>query len=167
MVERDVSIYSLLGTLRGSGNLIVKLLALAFPVLLFIFKYILPSIAEAAFKNTKREKEQVKIELIHFPVDLLFVAISYTVPQLVEVITELLAIWELKDLDINLCKELISNFVRYFSLSIFVLLLIPFYVFGTKVAEKWYFSKNIKGMYGILIPSYILGLLLIWLSIFN
>lgn len=39
-------------------GLLIKVLALVFPIILFVFKYILPSIAEAAYKNTKREKNK-------------------------------------------------------------------------------------------------------------
>ena len=57
----------------------IKLLALACPVVLFVFKYLLPSFAEEAFSNKRRARGQAIIEFIHFPVDLLFVAISYTI----------------------------------------------------------------------------------------
>lgn len=147
-------------------GLLIKVLALVFPIILFVFKYILPSIAEAAYKNTKREKKQMKIELIHFPVDLLFVAISYTIPRIIEVSSELSLMGKENNIDLNYYQDCWMAFILYFSLSILLLLLVPFYVFGTKVAEKYYFSKNFRGMFWILIPSYVFVVFLIWLSIF-
>lgn len=150
----------------GEKDLLVKVLALVFPTVLFVFKYILPSIAEAAYKNTKREKKQMKIELIHFPVDLLFVAISYTIPQIIEVTSELSLMGKADNIDLNYYQDCWAAFILYFSLSILILLLVPFYVFGSKIAEKYYFSKNFRGMLFILIPSYAFVIFLIWLSIF-
>ena len=150
-----------------SNDLLVKILALAFPIVLFIFKYILPSIAEAAYKKTTREKEQVKIELIHFPVDLLFVAIGYTIPQIIDITSKMSSVVMEKSSDIATYQELLSSFVINFGLSIFILLLIPFYVFGTKLAEKYYFSKNLKLLFVILLPSYVISIFLIGFSIFN
>lgn len=148
----------------------IKILALVFPALLFIFKYILPSLAEAALTNTDFLKKQAKVELIHFPVDLLFVAISYTIPQIIEIRYRILAIEETKAIDTEqyliAYNQLSSSFNRYFILSIFILFLIPFYVFITKLTEKYYFGKKMEKMYLTIIPSYILVFFLIWLSLF-
>jgi len=146
--------------------LIVKILALIFPILLFLFKYILPSIAEAVYKNTTREKEQAKVELLHFPVDLLFVAISYTIPKIIEAVSGLSSFATVNEENIKAYQELISSIVMYCSTTVFLLLIIPFYVFGTKIAEKRYFSNKKKTMFYIEIPLYIGAMFLIWISLF-
>lgn len=143
----------------------MKVLALAFPILLFIFKYILPSIAEAVYKKTEREKEQVKIELIHFPVDLLFIAISYTIPKIIELTSRLSLLVKLQPMDIDTYKELLSKCFINFSLSMFILLLIPFCVFVTKLVEKYYYSESNK-WYKILFLVYFVAISLVCLSIF-
>lgn len=144
----------------------VKILALIFPILLFLFKYILPSIAESVYKNTTREKEQAKVELLHFSVDLLFVAISYTIPKIIEVVSNLSSFATINEDNIKAYQKLISSIVMYCSTTVFLLLIIPFYVFGTKIAEKRYFSNKKKTMFYIEIPLYIGAIFLIWVSLF-
>lgn len=146
--------------------MLAKKIALAFPFFLFIFKYILPSIAEAAYKKAKREKEQIKIELIHFPVDLLFVAIGYTIPQIIDISSKMSSIVMDKSSDIAMYQKLLSRLTFDFALSIITLLLIPFYVFAAKLAEKYYFSKDKKCVFGILLVTYGVSILLIGLSIY-
>lgn len=152
--------------MRVNIELIIKILALIFPILLFVFKSILPSIAEAVYKNKTRETEQAKIELLHFPVDLLFVAISYNIPKIIEVFTDLFYFSELNNDNIKKYQELILSNVLYSSTTFFLLLIIPFYVFGTRIAEKQYFSGKKKTVFCIEIPLYIGAIFLIWVSLF-
>lgn len=150
--------------------MIVKILALIFPALLFVFKYVLPSLAEAALTDKDFQKKKVKIELIHFPVDLLFVAISYTVPQIIEIKSKLAAIEETKNDNLEqyliIHSQLNANLNRNLILSFAMLLLVSFCVFVTKLAEKHYYAKNIKKMRAIVIPLYIIVFVLIWVSLF-
>lgn len=146
--------------------MIVKILALVFPILLFLFKYILPSLAETVYKNTKREKEQAKVELLHFPVDLLFVAISYTIPKIIENVSDLSEFSTINETNIGMYKEFIASIIIYCSSTVFLLLIIPFYVFLTKLAEKYYFCDNKKVTWIIEILLYIIAIFLIWISLF-
>lgn len=146
--------------------MLIKVLALVCPVVLFVFKYILPSFAEEAFTNKKRARGQAKIELIHFPVDLLFVAISYTIPKIIEVANQFS---EMDNQTGNLTaeyKEMINRIVIYSAESIFIIMLVPFFVFITKFAENNYFQK--KKLWVVqTVGCYLLAAWLIWLSIFR
>ena len=147
-------------------TLIIKILALIFPILLFVFKYILPSIAEAVYNNTIREKEQVKIELIHFPVDLLFVAISYTIPKIVEVTTELSLLDILDEKNIQVYQGLINDLAMYCAETVVALLVIPFAVFFTKIAENDYFKKRRRWILHVVL-WYFIAIVLIVVSLFG
>lgn len=141
------------------------LLPILFPIILFLFKYILPSICESIYKKTKREKKQIIIELIHFPVDLFFIAISYSIPKILEINTLISSLLTEKADNVNALIELTSRFNSNFALLLIMLIILPFCVFGTKRAEKNYFSKNQKGLFGILLPAYGFAIIFICLSI--
>ena len=146
--------------------MIIKVLALFFPVLLFVFKYILPSWAEGVYTNKKREKEQVKIEVLHFPVDLLFVAVGYTIPKIIEVTSQLATIDNLTQDLMDKYKSLIESVGGYCAESFFILMLVPFIVFATKFAETNYYRKR-KRWIAQTIICYVIAAGLIWISIFS
>lgn len=152
--------------MRGEKILIAKILALIFPILLFIFKYILPSIAETVFTNKSKEKEQIKIELLHFSVDLLFVAIGYNVPKIIEITSNLYALTVVSDKNIKIYQELMMNAIKYSATTFFILFIIPFYVLGSKLAEKWYFEDKKTQMLFVEIILYMSAFFLIWISLF-
>lgn len=144
----------------------IKILALICPIVLFVFKYILPSLAEEAFSNKKRGRGQAKIEIIHFPVDLLFVAISYTIPKIIEVAN---LCTELEDQGENLTtqyKKIIGEIVAYSAESIIILMLVPFFVFVTKFAENNYYQKRKRWIFQTMV-CYLIACTLIWFSIFR
>lgn len=144
----------------------IKILALICPIVLFVFKYILPSLAEEAFSNKKRGRGQAKIEIIHFPVDLLFVAISYTIPKIIEVAN---LCTELEDQGENLTtqyKKIIGEIVVYSAESIIILMLVPFFVFVTKFAENNYYQKRKRWIFQTMV-CYLIASTLIWFSIFR
>lgn len=144
----------------------IKLLALACPVVLFVFKYLLPSFAEEAFSNKKRARGQAKIEFIHFPVDLLFVAISYTIPKIIEVANQFSGIESNTGNLTEEYNEIINRIVIYSAESIGIIMLVPFFVFVTKFAENNYFQKK-KRWIAQTFGCYFLAAYLIWISVFR
>lgn len=150
----------------GGGTLIIKILALFFPLLLFVFKYILPSWAESAYTNRKREKEQLKIEALHFPVDLLFVAVGYTIPKLIEVTSQMTSIENFTEEIMDEYQKFITDVLIYSAESFLVLMLVPFIVFVTKFAENNYFRKKKRWIAQTLF-CYVVAIGLIWISIFS
>ena len=152
--------------LKRRDSLIVKVLALFFPILLFVFKYILPSLAEEIYTDKKREKEQAKIEALHFPVDLLFVAVGYIIPEIIEVTTQLAAME-------NITQDLVVEYERlivcigvYCAEVFVILMLVPFMVFGTKFAENNYYKKKYRWIAQTILCYFVSGGM-IWISIFR
>jgi len=144
----------------------IKILALVFPILLFLFKYILPSWAEQVYTNKTREKKQAKIEAIHFPVDLLFVAIGYTVPKIIEVTNQLASMKCITPDLMNEYKELIKCVGIYCGESVAILMLVPFVVFATKFAENNYYGSRKRWIVQTL-GCYLVAIGMIWVSIFK
>lgn len=154
----------------------IKSLMIAAPILLFLFKYILPSLAEKAYNNDSQEKEQIKIELLHFPVDLLFVSTSYAIPKIVEVVSALKSYAaKIKTAGTNAAiinqyqaglSLAISKLNRYFAISILSIILISFFVLITKVAEREYFSGNKRGYLIRTIILYIISAVMVIVSIY-
>lgn len=145
-----------------NGVPIIKILAVFFPVLLFLFKYILPWLSEMLHKVPSGKRTKIKVELMQFPVDLLFVAIGYTIPQIIEIIFDLSIINTITD-DYN---RLILKLFRNCTLTFLALLVIPFFVFITKIAVDSFFSKNWTKMIFLLIFLYLFAAGSIWFSIF-
>lgn len=144
--------------------MVVKILALFFPILLYVFKYILPSWAEGVYTNRKREKEQAKIELLHFPVDLLFVAVGYTIPKIIEV-TSQLALMEKITEDLDEYRRLVTCVGIYCAESFAILMLVPFFVFAAKFAENNYY-KGKKRWIVQTVSCYVISMGIIWITIF-
>ncbi len=145
-----------------NGVPIIKILAVFFPVLLFLFKYVLPWLAETVNQVPSGKKTKIKVELIQFPVDLMFVAIGYTIPQIIEIIFDLVIINEIGNDYNQLILDLLRNCIFTFS----ALLVIPFFVFGSKMAVNSFFSKDTAKMIAILAFLYLLASGSIWFSIF-
>lgn len=144
----------------------IEILALVFPVLLFLFKYVMPAWAEEVYTNKKREREQVKIEAIHFPVDLLFVAVSYTIPKIIEVTSQLAVMDKLTEDMMSEYQRLIQCILVYGAESFLCLLLVPFFVFLTKSAENNYFKKKRRWILQAF-AAYLIAGGLIWVSVFK
>ena len=146
--------------------MIAKIIALLLPMLLFGFKYGLPWLAEEVYTKRKREKEQIKIELLHFPVDLLFVAISYTISKIIEVSSQLTLMESVTVESISEYKLLISYLVVYSTESLVILLLVPIFVFLTKLSENNYYKKKRKWIFQTLL-YYLISIIIIAFSIFG
>lgn len=112
------------------------------PILLFGFKYFLPIICEKVFSDHSLQGIWAKTaeELIQFPVDLLFIAIGYTIPRISDTIS---AISSLKTNDLLEANELISlnnqycqNLINYIIRCFIMLIALPVFVLLTKYAIK-------------------------------
>jgi len=110
--------------------MLVKILTIAFPVLLFLFKYILPIIAEAAYSDKSINISKVIEELLEFPLDMMFIAISYIVPKIIEA------------LSLDAQAQNGQSVLHYLTISLVMLLLLPFLVFCAKLAVKWHYQKR-------------------------
>lgn len=112
------------------------------PILLFGFKNFLPIICERVFSDHSLHGIGVKTveELIQFPVDLLFIAIGYTIPRINDTISaislletnDLLEANELVSLNNQYCQNLINYGTRCF----IMLVALPVFVLLTKYAIK-------------------------------
>lgn len=156
----------------------IKILAVVIPLLLFLLKYEIPKLAEEAYTGEKSEKEQIIIELLHYPVDLLFISIGYAFPKIVEVVMLLkeyaISIEKCTDdnaemLQIYLSEQTdaVSQLSFLVSISIFILFLVPFFVLLTKVNEKKYFNNNKKRCIINSILLYIISIVFIILIVFR
>lgn len=137
-----------------------------FPVVLFLFRYILPAEFEKALTKKTKEKKQILIELIHFPIELLIVAIGYTIPKTIEYLMLIQNNIKGNMLSINSTTLVRLTFNILF--SFFLLLVIPFIVAKTKTIEKIYFeSSNAdkKGVNKKIILTYIMGIVVISIAL--
>ncbi len=124
-------------------NSAIKIITIALPILLFVFKYILPMLAKCIFgKSPKLDLQEIIIELINFPADLLFVAISYAFPNIIEVLGEMKSYNPINEQNINVLNDLLHRLI-YNGVCVFILfLLLPFCVFATRYIDKQYFKGN-------------------------
>lgn len=119
----------------------IKILAGIFPGLLFLFKYLLPALAEAVIPDKEFNMEQIKLELLQFPLDMMFVAISYVIPKIIEILNTA-----------GVAKgEILQEVIIYFAICIIMLFLLPFLVFLSKLCVKWHYQgknrdRNILGV---------------------
>lgn len=150
-----------------NGVPLIKILAVFFPILLFLFKYILPWIAETAHGVPSGKKTQLVVELIQFPVDLLFVAIGYVIPQIVDVIFDLSHIDIAKEQNLANYQNLIFTLGRNCVYTVILLLLVPFFVFISKISLKKYFGDKKPQAFFITLALYIIAGTAIWLSVFS
>ena len=136
---------------------LITALGLVSPVLLFLFKYILP----ARFNVVTRKKFEIKqilSEFIHFPSELLMVAIGYTIPKAIEY---LIIVQSDKEQAQTLSIGILINFV--FALVVF--LVIPFMVAETKIIEnEWFAGKKRKAKWKIFI-TYVIAIVAITVSL--
>ena len=104
--------------------MIEKICALVMPLILFMSKYMLPCLSS---KANKAKSKDIWIEIIHFPVDMLFIAIAYITPKMAQNISQL---------------QLTPSSLRAFVLLALMLYLIPYYVFATDALETAYKEKR-------------------------
>ena len=68
----------------GTEMIFIKVILLGAPLLLFMFKNILPLLFKAAYSNITISDKHIGDEFIKLSVDYLFAAISYILPKFVE-----------------------------------------------------------------------------------
>ncbi|MDR0914217.1 MAG: hypothetical protein LBM65_03530 [Oscillospiraceae bacterium] len=67
---------------------LISLLGLILPILLFFVKYFLPARYKCAVTKKKFETKEILTEFIQFPSELLMVAIGYTIPKTLMLLSE-------------------------------------------------------------------------------
>lgn len=109
------------------------------PILLFVFKDFFPELCELIFKykSLKGLGANMHDKILLFPVDLLFIAISYTTPKVVEVIAELSLI-STKFTDdaqkFNHLNQYYPKLLNYYLRCGIMFVILPFMVIFTKYA---------------------------------
>ena len=114
-------------------RILIILSGLLLPVLLFLFKYVLPALFEAALSNKKKERKGIVKELIHYTNDLLMLAIGYTIPKTIK---HLISISNYPYQAQTHVVGLLMNIM----FTIIVLIGIPFMVSYTKIIENMYWA---------------------------
>lgn len=104
--------------------LIEKICALVMPLILFMSKYLLPYLSSKAHNS---KCKNIRVEIIHFPVDMLFIAIAYITPKIAQ--------------DISAVQLTPSSF-KAFVLFGLMLYLIPYYVLATDILETAFNEKK-------------------------
>ncbi len=138
-------------------DLLVKLLGIIFPIVLFLFRYILPARFEKALSKKKKEEKQIIIELIHFPNELLMVSVGYTIPKTIEYLQLLTTNTTEQNFVVNLLFNILF--------SIIVIGCLPFLIAQTKVIENYYFANQYKKVWIQSVMIYILCIIAIILSL--
>ena len=153
-------------------KMINNFLLIIFPILLFGFKNFLPIICERIFSGSDLKGVWAKTaeELIQFPVDLLFIAISYTIPKIIDTIYTLSS---LKASNLIEESELVSSYSQYcknllnYSVRCFILLImLPAFVLFTKLAIKLGDEKKITRQILLTIVLYALSIVAVIYSLF-
>ncbi|MBD5160900.1 MAG: hypothetical protein HDT14_02560 [Oscillibacter sp.] len=142
--------------------MIAKVLVIIFPILLFAFKYVLPIIAEAAYSKEKPNYIKLLEELFEFPLDIIFIAISYIIPKIIEILN-LLAAKTLENQDIS---QYVVEVMFYFGISIFMLFLLPFLVFLVKLAINYHHQNDQKARNILVGILYVISIACIAFSLF-
>ena len=131
---------------------------LILPVLLFLFKYVLPARFEAVLSNKKKEQKGIIKELIHYPNDLLMIAIGYTVPKTFEYLI-LISSYPAQ------AQSHVFGLLWNILFTIIVLVCIPFMVSHTKGIEKSYWAGDKKRVKKHSIFLYVLSSVAIIISL--
>ncbi len=133
-------------------NIIISACGFIFPILLFLIKYVLPACYEAALTEKKEEREKIKHVLIHFPNELLIIAIGYTVPKLLNLIGN-------QDFSID-------SILWNLGFSFLVLIGLPFMVALTRIADNCYYADDKGKALFLTIIYYVISIGIIIVSIF-
>lgn len=142
----------------------IKMLAGIFPVLLFLFKYLLPALAEAIIPDKEFNMEQIKLELLQFPVDIMFVAISYVIPKVIEILNT--AGKAKAALLVTVQGKILQEVIIYFVMCIIMLFLLPFLVFLSKLCVKWYYQEKKRKRNILVLILYIISFGCVAISLF-
>ena len=90
------------------------IIAIAFPVMLFLLKHVLPPFAVTAIKRIEFDSSKIWEEAIRFPPDMMFIAASCGVTKILEVVKQ---------------SEEIGGITKYIGISILAVFITPFAVF--------------------------------------
>lgn len=135
-------------------KLIIASLGLILPILLFLVKYLLPARYKCAVTKKKFETKEILTEFINFPNELLMVAIGYTVPKILLLLSEQPITNQSKDI-------ILLNLI--FTLTL--LIIIPFSVAETKITSNlWFAGEKKKAIFRISI-SYVFSIISIIISL--
>ena len=136
---------------------LIELLGIVFPIVLFLFRYILPARFEKALTKKKKEEKQIIIELIHFPSEMLMVAVGYTIPKTIEYLQTLSTNTPQNDIHISLLLNILFSLV--------LIGVLPFLIAQTKVIENYYYADQRKKVWIQSVIIYILCIISIIISL--
>jgi len=142
------------------------------PILLFLLKNFFPLVCERVFSdhNLRGVWEKTIEELLQFPVDLLFIAISYTAPKIIDTIYALsnlksdssISSEKLIELNYQYSQNLINYNVRCFVM----LIMLPVFVLLTKLAIKLGDEQKQKQQIIVTLALYLISLGAVVYSLF-
>lgn len=142
----------------------IKILAIAFPILLFLFKYLLPILAEDAMSERDLNTEKIKQEILQFPLDLMFIAISYVIPKIIEILR--LPVVAKCTVQQVAQKSNSQEVIIYFVICLIMLFLLPFFVFLVKLCIKWHSQERMRKRNILVLFLYIIPIICIVISMF-
>ena len=142
------------------------------PILLFLLKNFFPLVCERVFSDHDLRGVWVKTleELIQFPVDLLFIAISYTAPKVIDTIYVLsnlktdssISSEKLAELNYQYSQNLINYNIRCFVM----LIMLPVFVLLTKLAIKLGDEQKKKQQFYVALVLYSISIGFVVYSLF-
>ena len=125
---------------------IIKIILFTAPLLVFLFKNILPIMSKMAFSTGTLSIRQISDEFIKLSIDYLFAAISYLLPKCVEsyyliqnISTKLGTATDPIIIDKYVVKQSneMAKMGRLFLISFVLSILSPFFVMGNEMAIKF------------------------------
>jgi len=138
---------------------IITLCGLLFPIVLFFVRYVLTAAYESVLTNKTKERKQILIELIHFPNDLLMVAVGYTVPKIIKNLQLFINSMTIDK------STIITNTLLNICFTLLIFIILPFVVAFTKKSEGLYFAQKKKKAAIIDIIVYLVSLSLLIISL--
>lgn len=140
------------------------------PILLFVFKDFFPECCECIFSKHSLCGLWAKMvdKLIQFPVDLLFIAISYTVPKVIEITAKLSTI-SIENMDdakelIKLYSQEITNYyIRCGIMFIILTFLVIFTKYAVLLGDN---ESKRKQQIALTVVHYIISIIAVIYSLF-
>lgn len=131
--------------------MITKVSAIIFPIILFFSKYVYTYLLKAAYSKNKEDVKtagiKIFVEFIHFPTDIIFIAISYNIPLLISNIS--------KTFNSGISSSIVINIL----IIMIVLFFLPLFEADTEKTEILYHNEQWGKMYFKLFIHYIIAII--------
>jgi antibiotic biosynthesis monooxygenase (ABM) superfamily enzyme len=121
---------------------------------LFFVKYFLPARYDCAINKSKFETKEILTEFIHFPSEMLMVAIGYTIPKILILLSGK-----------TISSEAIFSICLNLIMTLIFLILIFFIVPETKITVNYWFAGEKQKAKRRILVTYIVSTLSIIISL--